>query len=132
MFDYWVSDRMDFTTEDKRECFETAKIIVDLAEKVRESGLLALEREIDKMPDILLKKAIKLVVDGIFEEETRKILHNWIIAGNYRGRRLFKRLLITEGILAIQRGCSPGFIRDDTLASYFGENMLPEYMGCFN
>jgi len=132
MFDYWVSERMDFTTEDKRECFETAKIIVELAEKVRGGGVLALESEIDKMPDILLKKAIELFVDGVREDDIRKTLQNWIIAGNYRGRRLFKRLLITEGMLAIHNGCNPGFIRDEVLASYFGENMLPEYTAYFN
>ena len=132
MFEYWVSERMDFTTEDKRECLATVKIILDLAEKVRNGGLLALESEIDKMPDILLKKAINLVVDGVCEDEIRKTLQNWIIAGNYRGRRLFKRLLITDGMLAIHRGCGPVFIRDEVLASYFGENMLPEYTGYFN
>ena len=127
LFDYWVSRRMEFTTEEKRECLETAKTIIDLAQKVRNGGIMALETEIDAVSDILLKKALRLIIDGIQEDEIRGILQTWIIAGNYRGRRLFKRLLILDGMMALQRGNAPEFIRNATLASHFGEVMLPEY-----
>jgi len=131
MFDNWLSSRMDFTTEDKRECLATAKLIVDLTQKARGGGLLALEEDVDALNDTLLKKAINLIVDGINQEDVRKILQNYIIVGNYRNRRLLKRILIMEGMLALQRGSSPIIILE-LLASYFGEGFQPEYMGYFS
>lgn len=128
MFDYWVSSRLEFTTEDKRACLETAKTIVDLSHKVRKGGILALEEEIGAMPDMLLKAATQLIVDGVREDQLVGALQNWIVSGNYRGRRLFKRLLILEGMTALHQGVSPPFISEYLLASYFGENLWTEYM----
>ena len=131
MFDYWVSRRLEFGTDDKRECLETAKKIVELAVKVRKDGILALEEEIDSLENEFFKTAVRLVVDSVNPDEIKKILQNHIIAGNFRNRRLFKRMLITEGMLAILQGWSPGYICDALLASYFGESFLPEYREYF-
>ena len=131
MFNYWVSRRLEFGTDDKRECLETAKKIVELAAKVRKNGVLALEEEIDSLENEFFKTAVRLVVDSVNPEDIKKILQNHIIAGNYRNRRLFKRMLITEGMLAILQGYSPGYICDALLASYFGESFLPEYREYF-
>jgi len=130
MFDYWVSSRMEFTLEDKRECLETTTTIAGLAMKVRQGGISALKAEIgalDPLNDKLLIKAINLIVGGVIGDEVRKILQNYIIVGNYRNRRLLKRLLVMEGMIALQNGHSPEFIRDFVLASFFGEGFQQEY-----
>ena len=127
MFDYWVSSRMDFNMEDKRDCFETVKTIVELAQKARVSGLLSLQQEVESSQDHLLRTAVHLLCDSVESEDIRKILQNWIISGNYRGRRLFKRILIMEGMLAIKQGAVAAFLVKSLLASYFGEYMMPEY-----
>jgi len=126
MFDYWVSSRMEFSNEGKRTCFETAKLMINLAVRVRAGGLLALEDESHK--DKFLAIAVKLIVGGVHDEETvRRTMQNWIIAGNYRGRALLKRILIMEGIVYILHGYSAKIISEE-LASYFGEDLLPEYL----
>ena len=127
MFDYWVSGRMEFSAEDKRACFETAKTVFTMCEKVRKGGILALEEDIETMDSAFLKTATQMIVDGIHEIEFREILENWIISGNYRGKELFNRLLIMNGMIALQRGNNPTFIRESTLASLFGEDLMPEY-----
>lgn len=43
---------------------KTIDTLVDLGEKARREGLLALERELGRMDDEFLKKAIQLAVDG--------------------------------------------------------------------
>ena len=58
-------------------------------------------------------------------------MQNWIIFGNYRGKELFDSILILEGSLAILRGCNVNIIRNELLASYFGEDLLPEYIKYF-
>jgi len=131
MFDYWVSDKMEFSARDKRECFDTVKMIVSLGEKVRKYGILELENEIPATDSILLKAAIRLIVDGVYADDIRKILQNYIVAGNYRGGELLNRILIMEGMLAVQQGSNPKFIREELLASYFGEDFMPEYMEHF-
>ena len=127
MFDYWVSDKMEFSAEDKRACFETAKTVVAMADKVRKGGILALEEDIESMDSAFLKAATLMTVDGIHHDELKKVLENWIISGNYRGKELFNRILIMDGMLALQQGCNPTFIRESSLGSLFGEDLTREY-----
>lgn len=127
MFDFWVSSRMEFSIEGKRACFDIVKTIARLAEKANQGGIQTLKSELEATDNKFFKAAIRLLVDGITPEDTRKILQNYIIVGNYRGRALFGRILAMEGIIAIQRGFSPKFILEELLASYFGEDFLPEY-----
>ena len=127
MFDYWASDKMEFSAEDKRACFETAKTIVALCEKVRQGGILALEADIHSTDNAFLKMALQLIVDGVHHDEIKKMLENLIISGNYRGKELFNRILIMDGMLALQRGYNPAFVREAILASRFGEDLIPEY-----
>lgn len=131
MFHFWVSDRMSVSLEGKKECLETAKIIMEMVVKVRERGILALEDDIQSTDSMFLKTALQLTVDGLKQEEIRKVLENWIVAGNYRGRMLLKRILIMEGMIAIQQGCNPAYIYN-LMASYFGEDFFPKYKEYLN
>lgn len=128
LFDFWVSSRMELSFEGRRVCLETVRTIAELAEKAGKNGISALEDEMEALDNIFFKTAVRLLVDGMREDEIRKILQNYIITGNFRGRELFRRILIMEGILAIQHGYNSRFIVYELLASYFGEEFLPEYM----
>lgn len=74
----------------------TAEIIgtmVKLAAKVRKEGVLALEKE--KVDDLFLGKAIRLLVDGIDQATIRSMLDNEISAiqeRHYNGAQVFEQI----------------------------------------
>ena len=53
-FDIWLNSRMEFSEDDRRECFATAKEIVQIAIDVRKHGLLAIDDKIPQMDDLLM------------------------------------------------------------------------------
>jgi chemotaxis protein MotA len=67
--------------------FDTANLIttlVSFSEKARREGLLALEDDVNDLPDEFLKKGIQLVVDGTDPELVRNIMETEM--GNMAGR----------------------------------------------
>ena len=60
-----------FTTKDYSK-ENTIRMLVDLSNKARREGLLALEAEQDKIDDDFVKQSLQLVVDGV-EPETIKV-----------------------------------------------------------
>ena len=125
VFAVWVSGRLEFSEEEKRECFEISKGLVELATKVRKNGLLSLDGEITAMYGFM-KTAFELAVDGIHPDIIKETMYKWTIFGNYRGARLLRRLLIIDGVVMIVNGCNPKQIHE-TLSAYFGEDLLQEY-----
>jgi len=61
--------------------------IVDLADKARRQGLLALDEEVNALEEPFLKKGLQLVVDGTDPEMVRKLLEidTHHTAGRHRG-----------------------------------------------
>ncbi len=49
-------------------------LISDLAQKARKNGLLSLEKDLDKIKEPFLKKAIQLAIDGFETNKIREIL----------------------------------------------------------
>lgn len=47
---------------------------IDIIQKTRKNGLLAMENEIDAIEDPFIKSGLQMVVDGIDEEQVRNIL----------------------------------------------------------
>ena len=125
-FDIWLSERMQFSSADKKECFETAKKMVVIAMNVEKNGSSAFE-ELKSSNDTFLEIAVKLAVDGFDSERIRIILQNYIISGNYKGRELLRRILITESVMMIVGKYEYQQICEE-LASYFGEDNFREYM----
>ncbi|MDX1959599.1 MAG: motility protein A [Leptospiraceae bacterium] len=67
--------------------FDTTNLIttlVSFSEKARREGLLALEDDVNELPDEFLKKGIQLVVDGTDPELVRNIMETEM--GNIAGR----------------------------------------------
>ena len=124
-FDIWLSNRMQFSAEDKRECFEMANTIVQIATDVRKSGLLSLEDKIPEIKNILLQKAVQLAVDSTESDTLVRLLQTHIVANNYKGKDLLDSILIKEGVKSIIEGCNPRHIQN-LLLTYFGDNFLQE------
>lgn len=125
-FAVWVSDRLHFSDNDKRACFETAATIVDMAVDVRRNGLLSLDAKIPSIPEFLLREGIRLAVDSTDPETLRELMQRWVIAGDYRDAELLRRLVIIDGVLAIVNGENPNSIRI-RLGTFFGEDLQQEF-----
>ncbi|MFH1485779.1 MAG: flagellar motor protein [Chloroflexota bacterium] len=58
----------------KNDCSGVINLLVELADKARRNGLLALEDEGERLSDGFLKKGVQLLVDGTDPEALRNIL----------------------------------------------------------
>lgn len=65
-------------------------VVVDLAERARREGLLALEESAKNLEDPFLRKGIQLAVDGTDPDELREILEAEITAKKHHGKVLSK------------------------------------------
>ena len=74
--------------------------IVDLADKARRQGLLALDEEVNQLDEQFLKKGLQLVVDGTDPEMVRKLLEieTHHMAGRHKGG---------QGVLVSMGGYAP-------------------------
>ncbi|MCZ8155292.1 MAG: motility protein A [Leptospira sp.] len=87
--------------------------LVSFSEKARREGLLALEDDINELPEEFLKKGIQLVVDGTDPELVRNIMETEI--ANTATRHLYGR-----GWLDAYAGFAPGFGMLGTLIGLVG------------
>ena len=58
----------------KRESAETVELFVDMADKARREGLLALENDVERIDDPLSRKGVQLMIDGTDPELLRDIM----------------------------------------------------------
>lgn len=71
-------------TDKKIDEVEMINTLADLADKARRDGLLVLEQEVEKIDNLLLKKGLGLVVDGIDGETIKDILSREIFLFDVR------------------------------------------------
>lgn len=119
IYDWSFADRLQCSQYDRRQCLELVTELVNLAAKARRLGLLSLVETIDGEMHFLLDKGLQLVVDGVKPEVVRRILENYILSDNCRGKELLIRCLILEGISGIQNGANPKNLKE-MLLSLFG------------
>jgi chemotaxis protein MotA len=74
---------------------DTIAAVMELAERARREGLLALEEAVKGVEDPFLKRGIEMAVDGTDPEELREILEAEITAARQRGKassKLFENM----------------------------------------
>ena len=114
-----------FSEADKENCISAVNKMIELAYIARMKGVLALETEMEQEQSIFLKTAIGLIIDGTNPEVVEHILQNLILSDDYSGAQLLERLIMAEGILAIQSGENPNILAL-RLTAMLGEKYLPE------
>ncbi|HEY2494319.1 MAG TPA: helix-turn-helix domain-containing protein [Paenibacillus sp.] len=124
-YDMILYDKLACSHDDKLEALSTLDQLLELSDQARQSGLLSLEPEIEKVQPDIFKKSIQLLVDGIEPDSIKEILMNYAISGGWRGKDLLIRVLIIEGIVAIQQGTHTLILREK-LASFFGDTFIGE------
>lgn len=65
---------------------EVVEIFVDMATRARKDGVLSLESDALRLPDLFLRKGLQLVVDGADEEVIKQVLEADIAATRERHR----------------------------------------------
>ena len=128
-FDTWVKNREEFSDDDKKGSIVIAYDILEIAIAVRRNGLLYIDDNLtqvtnDKSLQKALSDAISLTLNKTHVDDgIREKMQNEIIAGDYKGKELFKHILILEGVTAIFAGTNPIYI-GYCLSSLFGENFF--------
>lgn len=125
MYDAKLYEKMQCSMDKKKEVLGTLDKLLQLAGKAKELGLLSLEPDMDSVRPELFKKSIQLLIDGFEPETLREVLLNFTLCSNYKGKELFERILIIEGISAIQEGIDP-LVLKEKLSSLFGEDFIFE------
>lgn len=117
----YLTERLQCSYEDKLECFEFAKNILNLSIIARQEGILALQKEIkkDKYNFPLLQRVATLILDGVDPDLIEKILYNCIVAENHSGKEFLRDMIIFKGMYSIQLGYKYYRIMD-IISSYFG------------
>lgn len=123
MVNFILSLKPRFTDADKEACKPVVTRVIELTAIVRKEGLLLLEDQIKEEDSFFLKTAIKLVVDAVEPDSVKEILQYLILADDYSGVELLSRLLIAEGVLAIQNGDNPR-VSKERLTAMLGEKYL--------
>jgi flagellar motor component MotA len=86
--------------------YRLAETILNLTEKARKEGLLALEEEFEDLPGEFIKKGMRLVVDGADSEVIRRLMLTELEREHDFYRRNLMKVAM-EGVLSIQAGANP-------------------------
>lgn len=136
-FDIWLSNRMDFSIEDKRACLETAKMLLVVMCRARAVSVLG---AMDEIPPehIFFHKAGDLAGDFCTVpvekrelDKLEKILNTYIAANNCKGKKLLESLLIKEWALMVAGSYNP-YLMNSAFEAYFGYDFSKEYNDYIN
>lgn len=125
MIDWHLGERLSCSFEEKKEAIELLGQVLELSKSAHSKGLLELENYLDLSYSKYLRQGLKLLLFGIEPPMLRKILEDYILVGDYKGKKLLEHIVIMEGLLLIQSGEYPWVIREK-LSAFFGEELIDE------
>lgn len=121
VIDWQTAERIQCSTEERRQVVPLIETIVHLAEEARTEGLLTLEDRIESLEPPILALGVQLVVDGTDPDRINEILTARILSTNATGRTLLEQLIARWGILEIQAGDNPRIVKTQCFA-FLGED----------
>jgi flagellar motor component MotA len=120
MYDKELADLISQGNKDTPAIKKVIDTLADLAEEARREGLLSLENKISGLSSPYLKLGVQLMVDGNEPDDIRRILNAAMYARDFTKTEQVVRILIREGILAIQSGMNPRVVYI-YLSAFLGE-----------
>jgi len=123
--DFILQLNLAFTDEEKEQCIPTVRRIIKLAKISQANGILSLKHEISEDDDSFLIMGIDLIADAVHPEYIEKIFQYSILSSRSSGLDLLNKLLISEGILAIQTGMYL-YLMAHILGSLIEEKYIPD------
>ncbi|MCL2386558.1 MAG: hypothetical protein FWC89_03305 [Defluviitaleaceae bacterium] len=127
MQDIILQKKLVFSNDDKKQCLPTAQQIIKLAKEARQNGVLNLDTKAHQCT--FLTKGLELVVNGRPPEMVERTFRVMILTENQPNAEYLRRLIIAEGILAIQMGVNLKEIAN-TLGEMLGEEYAQEILNC--
>ena len=119
------------TYEEKKPLLKIIEQMIGLANIARKEGILALEEQIEKLDDRLLKTGLGLIVDGTDPRLVRDLMNVKITTSFKTGSELLSQIIITAGVLSVQAGENPRLMETKLLAFLGGEftnqDLTPTY-----
>jgi hypothetical protein len=119
------TDRIRCRSREKEECLELVEKIIKYSIFYKEEGSDFLAQELKDIEDSFLYLGIELLLDKTDPFEVQSILTRHILAGDYHGKEFLQKMIIVEGVHAIQLGFSDSILIE-VLLSLFGEDYLLE------
>ncbi|XDD49842.1 hypothetical protein AB3N59_15955 [Leptospira sp. WS92.C1] len=115
-------DQLNCKDAEKEESLQTLGMMLELSEKCYVFGKYFLIDAFDSDDHpFLLRKGFDLMGIGMGPDNVQNILKGYILSGNYEGKELLDRIIILEGMEAIQKELHITVFLE-TVASYFGES----------
>ncbi len=113
------------SNHEKEKLLSVIQKILDLSMDARKEGLFSLENKIESLDNLFFQKALEMLIDGTEPDILKERLLNYALCGDNKGYELLVRIIILEGILAIQKGM-PTFMIRDMLVTYLGDDYIEE------
>lgn len=120
IYDYTLIQKTRCSDKEKKKCMDLIDKFVKLCEIARINGIIALEDNLGDEKNPIIRKGLQLIVDGTDPDYVSDILKNNIYLCGYSGRKLLEQFIIYDGILSIQNGTNPRYLKL-RLFSYLGE-----------
>ncbi|MCG6169296.1 hypothetical protein LFX25_15755 [Leptospira sp. FAT2] len=115
-------DQLICKDSDREKSLKTLGMMLELSEKCYVFGKYFLIDAFDSEDHpFLLRKGFDLMGIGMDAENVHNILKGYIVSGNYEGKELLDRIIILEGMEAIQKELHITVFLEK-VASYFGES----------
>ncbi|TGL77069.1 LIC10244 family PerRA/PerRB upregulated protein [Leptospira yasudae] len=115
-------DQLICKDSDREKSLKTLGMMLELGEKCYVFGKYFLIDAFDSEEHpFLLRKGFDLMGIGMDAENVHNILKGYIVSGNYEGKELLDRIIILEGMEAIQKEVHVTVFLEK-VASYFGES----------
>jgi hypothetical protein len=117
------TDRIRCRSREKEESIDLVERVLKYSIIYSDEGTDYLAEESKYIEDPFLKLALELVIEKTDPNEVQSILSRHIISGDYHGKDFLQKMIILEGISAIQYKYSP-YIVIEILLSLFGEDYI--------
>ncbi|HNF25476.1 MAG TPA: hypothetical protein PKV80_13485, partial [Leptospiraceae bacterium] len=114
------------SAEEKRTLLPLAVLFDTLSEKARREGLNALEEDLYKINDWLIREGLIMVCSGTSADILQTIFENHLVSGDYSAVSFLGKIIALEGILLIQSADGPRTVRL-ILSSLYGEQAESVY-----
>ncbi|URD69614.1 hypothetical protein [Leptospira borgpetersenii] len=132
MLVYMNSSQFFYKDKDREESLQILGMILELIEKCYVFGkYFFIDAFNSEEHPFLLRKGFELMGTGMDAENVSNILKRYIISGNYEGKELLERIIILEGMEAIQRELLISVFLE-RVASYFGESYQKKFWDFVN
>ena len=100
----------EMNEENKSDIIKLINRMVTFCKDARKEGILSLEKDLPDIKDFFLSLGLKMLLSGYDAVIIKKTLNNLIIAENYQGIELLKKLIIKDGLFVLQEGYNPSVV----------------------